>query len=276
MVKLKLFKRSQKEKTPLERVEKVIDYLNVSLKLFLLTMNPAVQPPLKCYTLFLLAIAAIVFDVYTAIWYDSEISFKSLVILGFGLQVKSIYFSYIHLIPNIPHIQGIVKYVYFFVLRKRVWAIWLLYLHIYRINSARNTDNFDIVDKASTNLLNLIQIWTTLLINLFIIILIMAFYSLYHRELVFFVYIPGVDETTTTGLYILFVYDLIILFIGINGVMLAETWCIFLVANLWPMVQIFERNVTALNEMQNVKKPNKLEINLCFMNIVRGHQDLYR
>lgn len=66
-----------------------------------------------------------------------------------------------------------------------------------------------------------------------------------------FYFIPGIEENTTIGIWIHFANQILVVCTGMNGVMVGETWCIFLIVNLWPMVQIFERNITNLKEMQN-------------------------
>lgn len=88
-------------------------------------------------------------------------------------------------------------------------------------------------------------------------------------------FIPFVDETSTLGYVILFIFEGLICVLGMSGTCGADFMLFILIVHMWPMCQIFDNMFKELNQGLLVEEHrNSSQIRGHFRNILMVHQDM--
>lgn len=104
---------------------------------------------------------------------------------------------------------------------------------------------------------------------------VVAFLFTSSREIMIPVWVPGVDETTARGYFILTVYHAFVLALAIAGTIGADTVIIMLVVYLWPMSEIFRNMLEVINEsVHNSSIRNSLQLKQFIRNLMLMHKEI--
>lgn len=159
-------------------------------------------------------------------------------------------------------------------IRKKLAHIKRMYIH----NCKPKATNYDLLLQWSPFLVGLCKIICVLITAVGLLMILrplVIFLVMNERVMMVPVWIPWVDETTSTGYTILTAYHVFVCVLAVVGTIGSDTMLIMLVVYLWPMTEIFDQAFKVINEAVEVKSFRKSsELKMFIRNVIQMHDEI--